>query len=142
MKTISVSGYLVLFSRYLTFKTCDSSFKTCHSLPSLDIIYSRIRNEFTTQKISLKKAGKMRVCSFGSIMRLLHYNHSIGMNSRANHLKFLCPRTSHYACYWTLVFSQPVNCIFWPIITLNCLVAASKLHKHTAQVALLGGPTI
>ena len=89
MKTISVSGYLVLLSRYLTFKTCDSSFKTCHSLPSLDIIYSRIRNEFTTQQISLKKAGKMRVCSFGS--------------SRANHLKFLCPRTSHYARYYSIL---------------------------------------
>ena len=29
-----------------------------------------------------------------------------------------------------LAFSQPVNCIFWPIGMLNWLVAASKLHKH------------
>ena len=29
-----------------------------------------------------------------------------------------------------LALSQPVNCIFWPIETLNWLVAASKLHKH------------
>ena len=28
-----------------------------------------------------------------------------------------------------LAFSQPVNCIFWPIITLNWLLTASKLHK-------------
>ena len=27
------------------------------------------------------------------------FNHSIGMNSRATHLKFVCPRMSHYACY-------------------------------------------
>ena len=29
-----------------------------------------------------------------------------------------------------LAFSQPVNCVFWPMETLNWLVAASKLHKH------------
>ena len=29
-----------------------------------------------------------------------------------------------------LAFSQPVNCVFWTIETLNWLVAASKLHKH------------
>ena len=26
---------------------------------------------------------------------LVGYNHSIGMNSRATHLKFVCPRMSH-----------------------------------------------
>ena len=51
-------------------------------------------------------------------------DHSREMNSRATPLKFVCPRISHYA------FSQPVNCIFWPIETLNWLVVASKLHKH------------
>ena len=29
-----------------------------------------------------------------------------------------------------LLCSQPINCIFRPIKTLNWLVAASKLHKH------------
>ena len=29
-----------------------------------------------------------------------------------------------------LAFSQPVNCIFWPIKTQNWLAAASKLHSH------------
>ena len=29
-----------------------------------------------------------------------------------------------------LTFSQPVDCIFWPIRTLNWLVPTSKLHKH------------
>ena len=29
-----------------------------------------------------------------------------------------------------LTFSQPVNCMFWPIETLNWRVAASKVHKH------------
>ena len=42
-----------------------------------------------------------------------------------------------------LALSQPGNCIFWPIITLNWLFAASKLHKHigihkdTAWVSVL-----
>ena len=33
-----------------------------------------------------------------------------------------------------LAFSQPVNCVFWPIETLNWLVAASKLHKHRGML--------
>ena len=50
--------------------------------------------------------------------------------------------SAHVALRMLLAFSQPVNCIFWPIITLNWLVAASKLHKHTGgHVALLIGPT-
>ena len=31
---------------------------------------------------------------------------------------------------------------FWPIKTLNLLVAASKLHKHRRHIALLSGPTV
>ena len=37
---------------------------------------------------------------------------------------------AHFALRMLLAFSQPVNCVFWPIKTLNWLVAASKLHKH------------
>ena len=37
---------------------------------------------------------------------------------------------AHVALRTLLEFSQPVNCIFWPIGMLNWLVAASKLHKH------------
>ena len=37
---------------------------------------------------------------------------------------------AHVALRMLLAFSQPVNCIFWPIGMLNWLVAASKLHKH------------
>ena len=37
---------------------------------------------------------------------------------------------AHVALRTLLAFSQPVNCIFWPIGMLNWLVAASKLHKH------------
>ena len=37
---------------------------------------------------------------------------------------------AHVALRTLLAFSQPVNCIFWPIEMLNWLVAASKLHKH------------
>ena len=58
-----------------------------------------------------------------------HLWRSIGMNSRATHLKFVCPRMSH-----VISILQPGNCIFWPIKTLNRLVAASKLHKR--------GPTV
>ena len=41
-----------------------------------------------------------------------------------------------------LALSQPVNCIFWPIKTLNWLTAASKLNKYRGHVALLSGPTV
>ena len=37
---------------------------------------------------------------------------------------------AHVALRTLLAFSQPVNCIFWPIGMLNWLVVASKLHKH------------
>ena len=49
------------------------------------------------------------------------------MNSRATQL--MCVSV-HFALRILLALSQPVNCIFWPIKTLNLLVAASKLHKH------------
>ena len=42
-------------------------------------------------------------------------------------IEFCVP--AHFALR-TLAFSQPVNCVFWPIETLNWLVEASKLHKH------------
>ena len=51
------------------------------------------------------------------------------MDSRATQLKLVCPRMWHYI-RMLLALSQSVNCIFWPIKALNCLVAASKLHKH------------
>lgn len=41
------------------------------------------------------------------------------MNNRATQLKFLCLPIAHIAH----------NCIFWRIRTLNCLVAARKLHN-------------
>ena len=37
---------------------------------------------------------------------------------------------AHVALRTLLAFSQPVNCIFWPIGMPNWLVTASKLHKH------------
>ena len=64
----------------------------------------------------------------GSKFVLYCVDRSIGMNSRATHLKFACPRMSYLRML--LAFSQPVNCIFWPIKTQNWLVAASKLHNH------------
>ena len=57
-------------------------------------------------------------------------SHNIGNDSRATLLKFVCARMLHYASHYPLC--QPVNCIFWPIRTLNWLVAASKLHNDRA----------
>ena len=54
-------------------------------------------------------------------------------------LKFQRSSTSIVKLRLLLAFSQSFNCIFWPIKTLNWLVAASKLHKH---VTLLSGPTV
>ena len=45
-----------------------------------------------------------------------------------NSIEFCVP--AHFVLRMLLAFSQPVNCIFWRIETLNWLVATSKLHKH------------
>ena len=69
------------------------------------------------------------------------------MNRRASCVgTFEVFEAAHVALRTLLAFSQPVNCIFWPIHfsgqafsqpancifwpMLNWLVAASKLHKH------------
>ena len=53
------------------------------------------------------------------------------MNRRASCVgTFEVFEAAHAALRTLLAFSQPVNCIFWPIEMLNWLVAASKLHKH------------
>ena len=53
------------------------------------------------------------------------------MNRRASCVgTFEVFEAAHVALRTLLAFSQPVNCIFWPIGMLNWLVAASKLHKH------------
>ena len=53
------------------------------------------------------------------------------MNRRASCVgTFEVFEATHVALRTLLAFSQPVNCIFWPIGMLNWLVAASKLHKH------------
>ena len=65
------------------------------------------------------------------------------MNRRASCVgTFEVFEAAHVASRTLLAFSQPVNCIFWPIGMLNWLVAASKLHKHRETVALLSGPSI
>ena len=45
--------------------------------------------------------------------------------------------SAHVALRTLLALSQPVNCIFWPIETMNWLVAAIGEH-----VDLLSGPTV
>ena len=67
-------------------------------------------------------------------------NHSIGMNSRVTYSKFA--RVRAHCITHVISISQLVNCIFWPVKTLNCLVAASKLHRHRRYVALLSGTTV
>ena len=54
------------------------------------------------------------------------------MNRRASCIgTFEVFEAAHVALGTLLAFSQPVNCIFWPIGMLNWLVAASKhRHKH------------
>ena len=53
------------------------------------------------------------------------------MNRRASCVgTFEVFEAAHVALRTLLAFSQPVNCIFWPIGMLNWLVAASKLYKH------------
>ena len=53
------------------------------------------------------------------------------MNRRASCVgTFEVFEAAHVTLRTSLAFSQPVNCIFWPIGMLNWLVAASKLHKH------------
>ena len=53
------------------------------------------------------------------------------MNRRASYFgTFEVFEAAHVALRTLLAFSQPVNCIFWPIGMLYWLVVASKLHKH------------
>ena len=57
--------------------------------------------------------------------------HRIRIHRRATRVgAFEVFEAAHVALRTLLAFSQPVNCIFWPIGMLNWLVAASKLHKH------------
>ena len=57
--------------------------------------------------------------------------HRIRIQRRATRVgAFEVFEAAHVALRTLLAFSQPVNCIFWPIGMLNWLVAASKLHKH------------
>ena len=63
----------------------------------------------------------------------IHYSqeHRIRIHRRATRVgAFEVFEAAHVALRTLLAFSQPVNCIFWPIGMLNWLVAASKLHKH------------
>ena len=65
------------------------------------------------------------------IPRLLTLCHRIRIHRRATRVgAFEVFEAAHVALRTLLAFSQPVNCIFWPIGMLNWLVAASKLHNH------------
>ena len=63
--------------------------------------------------------------------RTSRQGHRIRIHRRATRVgAFEVFEAAHVALRTLLAFSQPVNCIFWPIGMLNWLVAASKLHKH------------
>ena len=65
------------------------------------------------------------------------------MNRRASCVgTFAVFEAAHVALRTLLAFSQPVNCIFWPIGMLNWLVAASKLHKHRETCCTAEWPSI
>ena len=66
--------------------------------------------------------------------------HSIG-NGQQHHSIEICVST-HIALRISLPLRQPVNCIFWPIRTLNWLMAAIELHNNRAPCPLLIGPTV
>ena len=59
----------------------------------------------------------------------VHFTTRYNRNEQQGHLFKICV-SAHVAFRMLLALSQPVNCIFWPIKTLNWMVAASKLHKH------------
>ena len=64
--------------------------------------------------------------------RIRGLGHRIRIHRRATRVgTFEVFEAAHVALRTLLAFSQPVNCIFWPIGMLNWLVAASKLHKHS-----------
>ena len=64
--------------------------------------------------------------------RIRGLGHRIRIHRRATRVgTFEVFEAAHVALRTLLPFSQPVNCIFWPIGMLNWLVAASKLHKHS-----------
>ena len=48
----------------------------------------------------------------------------------------------HFALRMLLAFSQPVNCIFWPIETLNWLLAAVNCMNIGGHVTLLSDATV
>ena len=72
---------------------------------------------------------------------VFHLKHRIRIHRRATRVgAFEVFEAAHVALRTLLAFSQPVNCIFWPIGMLNWLVAASKLHKHRVTCCTVEWP--
>ena len=77
--------------------------------------------------------GFIDLTTTNEIAKLIRFrqSHRIRIHRRATRVgAFEVFEAAHVALRTLLAFSQPVNCIFWPIGMLNWLVAASKLHKH------------
>ena len=80
------------------------------------------------------------------IFSLIHLNHSRGMNSRVTPLKFVCPRISHYACYYSAcrrrggVLKCPRFCFFFFFFFgVESWAAAHGLYRCT-EYRLLSEP--
>ena len=88
--------------------------------------YSFLTNGLFSQSMNIKIFTGLKSSGW-----LLYCKHRIRIHSRATRVRaFEVFEAAHVALRTLLAFSQPVNCIFWPIGMLNWLVAASKLHKH------------
>ena len=79
-----------------------------------------------TEELCLRQIDSYLIEEIETIPSL--YYHRIRIHRRATRVGAF--EAAHVALRTLLAFSQPVNCIFWPIRMLNWLVAASKLHKH------------
>ena len=86
--------------------------------------------KFGDVRLSLKNVHSIFLSDL-SHKTLGHPGHRIRIHRRATRVgAFEVFEAAHVALRTLLAFSQPVNCIFWPMGMLNWLVAASKLHKH------------
>ena len=92
----------------------------------------RIRRSYLLRYNNCTSMKKMTIeYDWSTGVQIRQYNHRIRIHRRATRVgAFEVFEAAHVALRTLLAFSQPVNCIFWPIGMLNWLVAASKLHKH------------
>ena len=106
--------------------TLSALYRSCQFLPLSDrTSWSDTADKTNNNGLYIINSSNKQKCS----SRWL--GHRIRIHRRATRVgAFEVFEAAHVALRTLLAFSQPVNCIFWPIGMLNWLVAASKLHKH------------